>query len=521
EIFANGGFDIVVGNPPYVKEYTAKSAFNGLHNHEIYQGKMDLWYFFGWLGLNISKNNSYISYIAPNNWITNTGASKFRNYVLDNSKILEYIDFGDYKVFEDAGIQTMIYLMKNTKNNKEYTVNYLKLNDKNLSLSEVQKFIRKENFDGISHFTSIIKREECKNNYILFLDNFVNNILKKIEESKEFYLEKEEIAQGIVPNPDVINSRNILKISDEKVKKYDIKIGDGVFTFEKNYLKNLSEKEKNTLKPLYEPENFKRYSFNNKNNKVIIYLNKKIEDEENYRNILGHLEKYREIMDERRENLSGSREFYQLHWGRDISFFEKGIKIISLRKCVERPVFSYTSEEVFVMLSFNVIKTKKIDMKKLVAILNSKLIKFWLLHRGKMQGDIFQVDKEPLLEIPLKTPSDKMTLSVDKMLSLNKELQEKVLSFQRLLTRKFELEKLSTKLQDWYLLDFSEFIKELKKAKIKLSLKDEMEWEEIFLEKKEEAEKVKNEIEITDKEIDGMVYELYGLNEEEIRIVES
>ena len=127
EIFENGGFDIVVGNPPYVKEYTAKSAFNGLHNHEIYQGKMDLWYFFGWLGLNISKNDSYISYIVPNNWITNTGASKFRNYVLDNSKILEYIDFGDYKVFEDAGIQTMIYLMKNTKNNKEYTVNYLKL----------------------------------------------------------------------------------------------------------------------------------------------------------------------------------------------------------------------------------------------------------------------------------------------------------------------------------------------------------------------------------------------------------
>ena len=107
------------------------------------------------------------------------------------------------------------------------------------------------------------------------------------------------------------------------------------------------------------------------------------------------------------------------------------------------------------------------------------------------------------------------------MLSLNKDLQEKVSSFQRLLIRKFELEKLSTKLQDWYLLEFSEFIKELKKLKIKLSLKEEIEWEEIFIEKKEEVEKVKNEIEITDKEIDRMVYELYGLNEEEIRIIEG
>ena len=57
--------------------------------------------------------------------------------------------------------------------------------------------------------------------------------------------------------------------------------------------------------------------------------------------------------------------------------------------------------------------------------------------------------------------------------------------------------------------------------KIKLSLKEEIEWEEIFIEKKEEVEKVKNEIEITDKEIDRMVYELYGLNEEEIRIIEG
>lgn len=107
------------------------------------------------------------------------------------------------------------------------------------------------------------------------------------------------------------------------------------------------------------------------------------------------------------------------------------------------------------------------------------------------------------------------------MLFLNKNLQELSQKFQRLLTRKFELEKLTTKLQDWYLLEFSEFVKELKKSKIKLSLKEEMEWEEIFLEKKEEAETLNNEITKTDKEIDGMVYELYGLSEEEIKMIEE
>ena len=111
-----------------------------------------------------------------------------------------------------------------------------------------------------------------------------------------------------------------------------------------------------------------------------------------------------------------------------------------------------------------------------------------------LEKDLFQkilianCKKLPIKEISLEAQQPFIE-KADKMLSLNKELQEKVSSFQRLLTRKFELEKLSTKLQDWYLLEFSEFIKELKKSKIKLSLKEEIEWEEIFIEKKEEVEK--------------------------------
>ncbi|PIZ05843.1 MAG: restriction endonuclease subunit M, partial [Flavobacteriales bacterium CG_4_10_14_0_8_um_filter_32_5] len=47
DIMKNGGFDAVIGNPPYIKEYTNRQAFDGLHAHYCYQGKMDLWYFFG------------------------------------------------------------------------------------------------------------------------------------------------------------------------------------------------------------------------------------------------------------------------------------------------------------------------------------------------------------------------------------------------------------------------------------------------------------------------------------------
>ena len=189
----------------------------------------------------------------------------------------------------------------------------------------------------------------------------------------------------------------------------------------------------------------------------------------------------------------------------------------------------YTEESLyFTQIGFGIIsKNEGINNKYILVILNSLLMNFYHKYMYlDLEKDLFQkilianCKKLPIKEISLEAQQPFIE-KADKMLSLNKELQEKVSSFQRLLTRKFELEKLSTKLQDWYLLEFSEFIKELKKSKIKLSLKEEIEWEEIFIEKKEEVEKVKNEIEITDKEIDGMVYELYGLSEEEIKIIEG
>ncbi|MHB1107700.1 MAG: hypothetical protein ACYCZ2_15200, partial [Lutibacter sp.] len=87
--------------------------------------------------------------------------------------------------------------------------------------------------------------------------------------------------------------------------------------------------------------------------------------------------------------------------------------------------------------------------------------------------------------------------------------------------RKFELDQLPKKLQDWYLLTFPEFIKELGKKKVKLSLTQEAEWEDYFLQESKKALALKTDIDATDKEIDQMVYGLYGLTDEEIGIVEA
>jgi hypothetical protein len=79
----------------------------------------------------------------------------------------------------------------------------------------------------------------------------------------------------------------------------------------------------------------------------------------------------------------------------------------------------------------------------------------------------------------------------------------------------------SKKLQDWYVLSYADFIKELAKKKVKLTLSEEAEWEDYFETESKKAQELKAQIDATDKAIDTMVYELYGLSEEEILIVEN
>ena len=142
--------------------------------------------------------------------------------------------------------------------------------------------------------------------------------------------------------------------------------------------------------------------------------------------------------------------------------------------------------------------------------------------KGRTFAEVKKVylEKLPIRNISLKEQQPFIE-KAEQMISLNKELQEVSDKFQRTLKRKFSLEDLSKKLQDWYHLSFADFIKELGKQKIKLTLVEESEWEDYFITEQQKAQSIKNTITQTDKEIDQMVYDLYGLTEEEIEIVEK
>jgi len=418
------GFDIVIGNPPYIKEYTLRNAFNGLRTSQYYKGKMDIWYLFACKGIDLLKNNTGIlTYIAQNNWITSYGASKMRNKVIQDTKILQMIDFGTYMIFENSDIQTMIMMFKSDTKTDNYTFDYRKLEGKDLHFNDVLDMLNHKQNPKTIYFKPTILRNKFVNKLLTFSDTKFEAILDKISEQNNFKLTENEVAQGIVPNPDVVTKTSIGKIPSSKIKKYNINVGDGVFVIKHGTLNVFTKQERKILKPLWEPNEISRFYICNVNNYDIIYFTKS-DSPEDYPNIILHLIKYKEIMEGRRENRQGKISYYHLHWPRDKYFFEEGPKILGVRKC-NVPTFAYTEREVYVMMAINVIKTERINLKYLTALLNSKLIAFWLKHKGKMQGENYQIDKEPLLALPIKKIPNKGQQPfidlVDKILAAKKD----------------------------------------------------------------------------------------------------
>jgi adenine-specific DNA-methyltransferase len=406
------GFDVLIGNPPYIKEHINKNAFNNLKKSPYYQGKMDIWYLFGCIGMDILRNDGILSFIATNNWISNDGASKYRYKILKEGEILFFTDFGNYKVFS-AGIQTMVMAVKKNSHNNLYNIDYSKLINEDFELSELNAFLKsKETTSDYIKYTVNFNREDFLNKYIQFINNNTIKILDKFKKLSNFHLEDTEIHSGIDVLQDFVNKKHLSKISS----KYSV--GDGIFVLSQEEINDaeFTEKEFELLKPYYSTKELVKYTNTYKNKYWIIYTKKGINKTiAKYPNIKKHLDNFTDI-------ITSVNKPYGLHRTRNEQIFI-GEKILSQRKCTS-PTFTYTDFPCYVSRAFLIIKTYRINNKYLTSLLNSKIIEFWLLHKGKLQGNLYQIDKYPLLHIPIFKTDEKNRSSIiflfDRILSEKK-----------------------------------------------------------------------------------------------------
>ncbi|HEF4041202.1 TPA: class I SAM-dependent DNA methyltransferase [Campylobacter jejuni] len=408
------GFDLIIGNPPYIKEAENKELFANTKKLRTYQGKMDIWYHFVGRGFDILKNNGYLAFIATNNWVTNSGAKKLRNIVLEESQILSLVDFSSFMVFDSASIQTMIMQFQKIKPPKNYEFHFAKITTQTPIYEDV---------------INLLKNEKTQNNEILsinltpkkFIDKTLNftksdyeELFNKIQKYGKFYLEEREVAQGIVYPQENINKKSL------EILGNNFYLGQGIQKLTNEEVENLNllKNEKILLKPIFESDNIQKYFVKRYNYFWVIYTNSSFKNPnsmDDYPNLKKHLDKFQNV-------ITSDNKPYGLHRARDEKFFTGSPRIVALRKCVGEPKFSYVDFDCYVSATFYVIKTQRINVKYLTAILNSKLIAFWLKHKGKMQGNNYQIDKEPLLNIPIVTINSKNQKIADELINLVDEI---------------------------------------------------------------------------------------------------
>lgn len=441
------GFDVVVGNPPYVttslwkwfsseeeiiKFYKSKYKLSSAYKVNLYLMFLELW-------INLLNNKWYISFIIPNTIYLNYFYSNFRKYLIENFYLKSLFNL-EYEVFEDTDIWWLAILL--IQNNNQWN--------------------------------TILKHAKCIDDFNIPIENIIK---------QEKFL--------TIPDNKFIFSTNLIALWN-KAYVNSITLWDWDFQFY-NWIKSWD-------------------------NKKFLSINK---ESEIYKEVI----RWRDFYKYTPLNF----EFYIKYipeelWSNTNSEMYYVDEKLIIRQTSDHLVVSYDNNKHLTMDTTHLCFPLKDNFKTkfILVILNSKLLNFLYqiivpeIWKTFSEVKIVNLKKLPIKNIPLSQQISFIE-KADFMLDKNKELQEKLNSCLEFLQARFSLEKASTKLEKFYLLDFVEFKKALGIKKITMTEdEDLMNW---FKTKKEDLMNLKNQIDDCDREIDNMVFDLYELSEEERKVV--
>ena len=126
EILSDGGFDVIIGNPPYVRQELIKEIKPYLEsNYKVYSGVSDLYVYFFEKALNLLRENGYFAFIVSSKFLRADYGKKLTQYLQQNFTIIELIDFGDLQIFEGAITYPCIITIQKKKPTNVQYVNFL------------------------------------------------------------------------------------------------------------------------------------------------------------------------------------------------------------------------------------------------------------------------------------------------------------------------------------------------------------------------------------------------------------
>jgi len=474
------GFDVVIANPPYVGEKGHKEIFRKVKQgllSKFYLGKMDYFYFFFHLALNIAKNNSSIAFITTNYYPTAMGAKKLRQDFKERAIIKNLMNFNELKIFESAlGQHNMITILEKAQDENTFAQTCITQRQGIANLEILQQILnggeaetqyykvsQKDLYDGNEYYIRLGGQESYENS------NPLQIILAKIKNQGQCLGILCNVNNGVFAGADRLNENK-----KDKYKINDAHVDEGIFVLTNDEVKDLRlfKNEKGLIKPLFKNSDIKKYYTNTKSELNLINL--RYTDRPNindYPNIKNHLSKFKKLLVDRPrtgtlESALNSGYWYVMSTSRKLDFDAPKI-VFPQRSNVNTFGYNeipwYAMSDVFFVTSKE--EYRELNLKYILALLNSTLYFVWLYFRGKRKGEVLELTGNPVSEIPIK----KVNLEAQRLFI---EVVDKILFITK---------------SDDYLTNLS------KQSKVK-----EYEYQ-----------------------IDQMVSELYGLTKEEIKMVEE
>ncbi len=463
-IMQDSGFDVVIGNPPYVfarEKISEEEKKYYVSNYQSAQYQVNTYVLFIEKSIQLLNDNGFYGLIVPNAWLMVYSAINLREYILKTSIVHEIVNLSGYS-FEGVHVETIILTAEKGKERKARKLRVL--------LSKEQTF-------EYSH-----SRNQ---------EDFLNN------EGYEFKV-----------------------FSDEKSREFSGKLKIDTITLnEATIIKaGLKAYESGKGNPKQTPEDVKNrpYDFNYKYDEDTYPYLEGRDVGRYYLNWSGGYLKYG-------GHLAAPRTFDIFDRAKIIVREITGKFPKSIMASFTSDIYLFNMSNIAILEKEN----SNISLKYILAVLNSNLMSYYFLkNTAKSVRRMFpKIILKDLRKFPIKIISIEEQAAfigkTDKMLELSKRFHGDINKFLRFIESSYTPKKLSNKLKEFYSLSFADFIKEAKKQKIALSKKEEFGLMEVFEEQKAKVLEINCAIKTTDKEINNLVYQLYKLTDDEIQLIET
>ena len=498
QVFEKGGFDVVIGNPPYVQLQSlgALSDVYAKCGFETYNKSADLYCLFTERGYGLLKPGGLQSFIMPNKWMLVAYGKELRRFMA-KTDLQQILNFGDIQFFEGAATIVCIFVTRKS-NVRGDEVQALSLNQKSYHgdfLHEVQEQLAVYPADTFGEAEWSIQPKA----------HF--NILQKMQKGTALKDLPISIYRGILTG-----------------------YNDAFFIDESTKERLIAEDAKSAdlIHPLLRGRDIQAWTTSNDGQYLINPHNgvprQNIPpvDIEDYPAIKRHLDLFIDKLAKRGDK---GVTPYNL---RNCDYIEEFSKpkimypnMTSLFPFIYDDKGFYGNDKTF-MITAN---DDTVNLKFLTAAFNSKLCKLWIWYNcPELQGGTREIRKVYFENFRIPIPSEAEQKCLADMTDLQilqvGQLQERRNRFLRRLKENFEGVKATAALQTFDQLSFAAFVAELKKQKIKLSPMEQDQWEEYFDHYTTACRELTAQITSKNREIDLRVYQLYGLTYEEVKTID-